>query len=71
MEFTTGSLYQFQDGPTQGSPFRWGRSQPVSNDYEVDARQFALFASYEQPSQIASLQSSDFGPNRFGMTTTI
>ena len=50
MEFTTGSLYQFQDGPTQGSPFLVGTIPTGQHyDYEVDAQQFALFASYEQP----------------------
>ena len=50
MEFTTGSLNQFQDNPTQGSPFLVGTIPAGQHyDYEVDASQFALFASYEQP----------------------
>ncbi len=60
MEFTTGSLYQFQDGPTQGSPFLVGTIPAGQHyDYEVDARQFALFASYEQP--LSDRITAEFG----------
>ena len=54
MEFTTGSLNQFQDNPTQGSPFLVGTIPAGQHyDYEVDASQFALFAATSSPFQIA------------------
>ena len=60
MEFTTGSLYQFQEGTTQGSPFLVGTIPAGQHyDYEVDARQLALFASYEQP--LSDRITAEFG----------
>ncbi len=47
IEFTSGSLAEFQASPTIGSPFLVG-TIPVGQhyDYRVDAQQFAVFADY-------------------------
>lgn len=49
LEDTDGSLLQFQANPTQGSFFlRNHIPQGKHYDYQVDARQSAVFANYEQ-----------------------
>lgn len=58
-EYTEGSLLQFQDGPTQGSPFLV-ETVPAGKhyDYDVDATLYAPYASFNWHTDTWHLQLS-------------